>query len=307
MNKPNVTTFYDEASNTFSYIVSDPQSMSCAVIDPVLDFDQASGSISYQSADQIISEIRKRNFTLDLLIETHVHADHLSAAPYIQEQIGGKIGIGEMITVVQEEFGKLFNEGTRFQRDGSQFDVLFKDQQQYQIGELQGQAILTPGHTPACMTHMIGDAAFVGDTLFQPDAGTARADFPGGDARELYKSIQLILSLPEDTRLYMCHDYPPEGLKARSVTTVAQQRANNIHVKTGIVEDEFVSLREARDATLRMPQLIMPSLQVNMRAGYFPEAEDNETVYLKTPIKGLRQQTTERPKNSTPNQSKANE
>ena len=307
MNKPNVTTFYDEASNTFSYIVSDPQSMSCAVIDPVLDFDQASGSISYQSADQIISEIRKRNFTLDLLIETHVHADHLSAAPYIQEQIGGKIGIGEMITVVQEEFGKLFNEGTRFQRDGSQFDVLFKDQQQYQIGELQGQAILTPGHTPACMTHMIGDAAFVGDTLFQPDAGTARADFPGGDARELYKSIQLILSLPEDTRLYMCHDYPPEGLQARSVTTVAQQRANNIHVKTGIVEDEFVSLREARDATLRMPQLIMPSLQVNMRAGYFPEAEDNETVYLKTPIKGLRQQTTERPKKSTPSQSEANE
>lgn len=300
MIEPNVTTFYDKASNTFSYVVSDPQTSACAVIDPVLDFDQASGEISYQSADQIISEIKKQNFSLELLIETHVHADHLSAAPYIQEQIGGNIGIGEMITVVQEEFGKLFNEGTRFQRDGSQFDILFKDQQSYKIGELQGQAILTPGHTPACMTHVIGDAAFVGDTLFQPDAGTARADFPGGDARELYKSIQLILSLPEETRLYMCHDYPPEGEDARSLTTVAKQRANNIHVKTGIVEDEFVSLREARDATLRMPQLIMPSLQVNMRAGYFPEAEDNETVYLKTPIKGLRQPPINDPEDSTP-------
>ena len=307
MIKPNVITFYDEQSNTFSYIVSDPQTSACAVIDPVVDFDQASGRISYQSADQIVSEIKTKGFSLELLIETHVHADHLSAAPYIQEQIGGKIAIGELITVVQKEFGKLFNEGTRFQRDGSQFDILFKDQQTYKIGELQGRAIHTPGHTPACMTHLIGDAAFVGDTLFQPDAGTARADFPGGDARELYKSIQLILGLPQQTRLYMCHDYPPQGLPARSQTTVAQQRANNIHVKTGVVEDEFVSLREARDATLRMPQLIMPSLQVNMRAGHFPEAEDNETVYLKTPIKGFRHSPTSESIDTTKPQGKKDE
>lgn len=292
MNKPDVITFHDEASNTFSYVVCDPKTLACAVIDPVLDFDQAAGNITYESADQIISEIENRGYQLELLIETHVHADHLSAAPYIQEKIGGKIAIGEMIKVVQEEFGKLFNEGTRFQRDGSQFDILFKDQQTYQIGELEGRAIHTPGHTPACMTHLIGDATFVGDTLFQPDAGTARVDFPGGDARKLFKSIQLILDLPEQTRLYMCHDYPPEGLPARSQTTVAKTRANNIHVKTGIVEDEFVSLREARDATLLMPKLILPSLQVNMRAGHFPEAEDNETVYLKTPITGLRQTPT---------------
>ncbi len=287
--KPVVTTFYDEATNTFSYIVKDPSSSACAVIDPVLDFDQASGVISYDSANQIIADIQAHKLDLQLLIETHVHADHLSAAPYLQEELGGKIAIGKHITTVQDEFGKLFNEGTRFQRDGSQFDILFEDNQRYQIGELSGLALHTPGHTPACMTHLIGDAAFVGDTLFQPDAGTARADFPGGDARALYQSIQRILSLPEDTRLYMCHDYPPEGRAARSQSTVAQQRANNIHVKSGVVEDEFVSLREARDATLRMPNLILPSLQVNMRAGHFPEAEDNETIYLKTPISGLRQ------------------
>ena len=289
--QPEVTTFYDESTNTFSYIVSDPLSQHCAVIDPVLDFEGNSGTISYQSANQIISRITDENLILDYLIETHVHADHLSAAPYIQEELGGEICIGTHITVVQDEFGKLFNEGTRFQRDGSQFDILFEDNHEYQIGALSGRALHTPGHTPACMTHVIGDAAFVGDTLFQPDAGTARADFPGGDARALYKSIQKILSLPETTRLYMCHDYPPEGRSARSETTVAQQRAKNIHVHTGIVEDEFVSLREARDATLRMPELILPSLQVNIRAGHFPEAEDNETVYLKTPIRGLKTQS----------------
>ena len=287
-NKPEVTTFYDEASNTFSYIVWDSESPACAVVDPVLDFDPASATISYESADQIIAQIQRRGGQLELLIETHVHADHLSAAPYIQEKLGGKIGIGEQITQVQKEFGKVFNEGTRFQRDGSQFDILFKDGDEYQIGGLTGYAMHTPGHTPACFTHLIGDAAFVGDTLFQPEAGTARADFPGGNARELYRSIQKILSLPENFRLYMCHDYPADGFEARSETTVAMQRANNIHVKTGIVEDEFVSLREARDATLKMPQLILPSLQVNMRAGHFPEAEDNDTVYLKTPITGLR-------------------
>ena len=285
---PIVTTFYDQISNTFSYIVADPSSHHCAIIDPILDFDRASGTITYESANQIIDEIKARALQLDFLIETHVHADHLSAAPYIQEELGGKIAIGEHIIQIQDEFGKLFNEGTRFQRDGSQFDVLFTDNQTYSIGNMQGTALHTPGHTPACMTHLIGDAAFVGDTLFQPDAGTARADFPGGDARELYQSIQRILSLPEQTRLYLCHDYPAEGLAARSESSVAHQRANNIHVKTGVVEDEFVSMREARDATLKMPALIMPSLQVNMRAGHFPEAEDNETVYLKTPISGLR-------------------
>ena len=294
---PEVTTFYDEVTNTFSYIVKDPISTACAVVDPVLDYDAASATISYESADQIIAQIEATRGELVLLIETHVHADHLSAAPYIQERLGGKIGIGEQITMVQEEFGKVFNEGTRFQRDGSQFDILFKDGDEYSIGSLQGYAMHTPGHTPACFTHLIGDAAFVGDTLFQPDAGTARADFPGGDARELYRSIQKILSLSEDTRLYMCHDYPPEGREARSQTTVAQQRANNIHVRTGVVEDEFVSLREARDATLKMPQLILPSLQVNMRAGHFPEAEDNDTVYLKTPITGLKKNKENRGEN----------
>lgn len=287
-DNPEVTTFYDEVTNTFSYIVKDPNSKHCAVIDPVLDFDRRSGTISYESANQIIAEVRTNSLIVDLLIETHVHADHLSAAPYIQEELGGQICIGKHITVVQDEFGKLFNEGTRFQRDGSQFDILFEDQQRYCIGKMQGIALHTPGHTPACMTHIIGNAAFVGDTLFQPDSGTARADFPGGDARALYNSIQRILSLPENTRLYLCHDYPAEGAEARSETTVASQRANNIHVRSGIVEDEFVSLREARDATLRMPELILPSLQVNMRAGHFPAAEDNETVYLKTPISGLK-------------------
>lgn len=287
-NNPDIESFFDQQSNTFSYIVKDPTSLACAVVDPVLDFNQASGTISYQSADKIINAVRAQGLSLELLIETHVHADHLSAAPYIQEVLGGKIAISKHITQVQEEFGKVFNEGTRFQRDGSQFDILFDDEQPYKIGALEAYAMHTPGHTPACMTHVVGNVAFVGDTLFMPDSGTARADFPGGDARMLYQSIQRILSLPDETKLYICHDYQPNDRELRHQTTVAEQREQNIHVKKTIVEEEFVSIREQRDATLDMPTLILPSLQVNMRAGHFPEADDNQTVYLKTPVQGLR-------------------
>ena len=283
-----VATFYDEHTNTFSYIVRDPHSNSCAVVDPVLDFDQASGTISFASADAMIASIRELDLKLELLIETHVHADHLSAAPYMQEALGGKIAISEHITAVQEEFGRLFNEGTQFQRDGSQFDILFKDNQEYKIGGLSGIAMATPGHTPACMTHVIGDAAFIGDTLFMPDSGTARTDFPGGDARTLYQSIQRILALPDETRLFICHDYQPGGREVMHETTVGEQKALNVHVGMQVSEDEFVAMREQRDSSLNMPKLILPSLQVNMRAGHFPEAEENETVYLKTPVQGLK-------------------
>ena len=286
--KPDVLTFFDQDSNTFSYIVKDPTSHACAIVDPVLDFDSASGTISYQSADNIIESVREQDLELEMLIETHVHADHLSAAPYIQEILGGRIAISKHITVVQKEFGKLFNEGTRFQRDGSQFDILFEDDQPYTIGNLSGLAMHTPGHTPACMTHVIGDAAFVGDTLFMPDSGTARADFPGGDARVLFHSIQRILALTDETRLFICHDYQPNERELKFQTTVGQQKAANIHVGNAIVEEEFVNMREKRDSTLGMPALILPSLQVNMRAGHFPEAEENETVYLKIPVKGIK-------------------
>ena len=287
-NNTNVATFYDEKTNTFSYIVRDPNSNSCAVVDPVLDFDQASGTISFTSADAMVSSIKELDLQLELLIETHVHADHLSAAPYMQDELGGKIAISKHITVVQEEFGRLFNEGTQFQRDGSQFDILFDDNQQYMVGELQGLAMHTPGHTPACMTHLIGNTAFVGDTLFMPDSGTARTDFPGGDARTLYRSIQRILALPDDTRLFICHDYQPGGRDVMHETTVGEQKALNIHIGMQMSEDEFVAMREKRDSSLDMPKLILPSLQVNMRAGHFPEAEENEMVYLKTPVQGLK-------------------
>ena len=289
MLKPEVFTFFDEDSNTFSYIVKDPESLSCAVIDTVLDFDYASGALDYHGADQIIKTIRDNKLQLELLIETHVHADHLSAAPYVQQELGGKIAIGKHIVVIQEEFGTLFNEGTEFQRDGSQFDILFEDQDQYSIGNLRGLAMHTPGHTPACMTHLIGDAAFVGDTLFMPDAGTARADFPGGDAKTLFQSIQKVLSLPEQTRLFMCHDYQPNDRELKNLTTVREQREHNIHVKQGTSEQEFVVRRETRDHSLSMPRLIFPSLQVNMRAGHFPQPEDNQTRYLKVPLSGLKE------------------
>lgn len=285
--KPEVFPFFDQQTSTFSYIVKDPTSSACAVIDSVLNLDYNSGRTSHTSADEIIEHIGKHKLELVWLIETHVHADHLSAAPYIQEKLGGRLGIGAHITTVQEVFGKVFNAGTEFARDGSQFDHLFDDGDSYNIGALSARAIHTPGHTPACMTHLIGDAAFVGDTLFMPDGGTARADFPGGDARTLYRSIKKLLSLPGETRLFMCHDYQPDGREVEYATTVSEERANNIHVHDGISEDEFVSMREARDATLDMPVLILPSLQVNMRAGHFPPAEDNDVVYLKVPVNAL--------------------
>lgn len=282
--KPEVASFFDEVTNTFSYVVKDPSSQSCAIVDSVLNFDYASGSVSYEGADAIIEYVRKYELQLEWLIETHVHADHLSAAPYIQEKLGGKLGIGEHIRTVQETFGKIFNEGTEFQRDGSQFDRLFRDGDEYRVGELVCTAMHTPGHTPACMSHLMGDAAFVGDTLFMPDAGTARADFPGGDAGMLYDSIQKILALPDETRIFMCHDYRPNGRELEYLTSVAQEKNENIHVKTGTSKSTFVEMREARDRTLDMPRLILPSLQVNMRAGHFPEAESNGTVYLKIPV-----------------------
>lgn len=285
--KPDVFPFFDKQTSTFSYIVKDPTSSACAVIDSVLNLDYNSGRTSHTSADEIIEHIRKHQLQLVWLIETHVHADHLSAAPYIQEKLGGKLGIGSHITTVQDVFGKVFNAGTEFARDGSQFDHLFEDGDSYEIGALTGKAIHTPGHTPACMTHLIGDAAFVGDTLFMPDGGTARADFPGGDARVLYRSIKKLLSLPGETRLFMCHDYQPDGREVEYATTVADECAANIHVHDGVTEDEFVAMREARDATLDMPVLILPSLQVNMRAGHFPPAEDNNIVYLKVPVNAL--------------------
>jgi len=253
----------------------------------VLDIDYPAGRLSYKGADDIIAFIRKNDLKVEWIIETHVHADHLSAAPYIKEQVGGLIGIGEHINVVQDTFGKVFNEGTEFQRDGSQFDRLFSDGDSYQIGSLIGHAMHTPGHTPACMTHVIGNSAFVGDTIFMPDSGSARADFPGGDARILFRSIHRLLSLPEDVVLYMCHDYAPNGRELRHVSTVGEQRRENVHVADAITEEQYVKMREARDATLAMPKLIIPSIQVNMKAGHLPEPESNGQRYLKVPINGL--------------------
>ena len=284
--KPEVTGFFDPATNTISYVVKDPQSLHCAIVDSVMDIDYAAGRITYDHADEIIAHVRAQGLTVDWLIETHVHADHLSAAPYIQRKLGGKIGIGRNITVVQDTFGKIFNEGTEFQRDGSQFDRLFQDGDSYQVGQMTCHAMHTPGHTPACMTHIMGDAAFVGDTLFMPDGGSARADFPGGDAGQLWDSIQRVLSLPEETRLFMCHDYGPNGRDIRWETTVGEERAHNIHI-AGKSREEFVALRTARDATLAMPKLIIPSLQVNMRGGDLPEPDESGKRFLKVPINGL--------------------
>jgi glyoxylase-like metal-dependent hydrolase (beta-lactamase superfamily II) len=285
--KPEVTAFFDEATNTVSYVAKDPNSRACAVIDSVMDIDYAAGRIAYHSADQIIAFIRQNDLELEWLIETHVHADHLSGAPYIQGKLGGKIGIGENITIVQETFGKVFNEGTEFRRDGSQFDRLFKDGDSYTIGTMKAYAMHTPGHTPACTTHVIGDAAFVGDTLFMPDGGSARADFPGGDARTLYRSMKRILSLPDAMRIFICHDYGPNGRSIKWETTVGEERMHNIHVRDGMTEEEFVRTREARDKTLAMPKLIIPSLQVNMKAGELPEPDTSGKRFLKVPINGL--------------------
>jgi len=283
---PQVEAFFDAATNTISYVVKDPGSNACAVVDSVMDIDMAAGRITYDHADAMIGHIERAGLSLEWIIETHVHADHLSAAPYIQERLGGKIGIGEKIMVVQDVFGKIFNEGTEFQRDGSQFDRLFKDGDTYTVGGMQCFAMHTPGHTPACMVHVMGDAAFVGDTLFMPDGGSARADFPGGDAGELYDSIQKVLALPEAMRLFMCHDYGPNGRDIAWETTVAEEKANNIHVGGGKTREEFVRFRTERDAQLNMPRLILPSLQVNMRAGEVPMDRDGNPM-LKVPVNRL--------------------
>ncbi|TRW99336.1 MBL fold metallo-hydrolase [Paracoccus sp. M683] len=284
--RPDVTAFFDQATNTISYVVKDPGSNACAVVDSVMDIDYSAGRITYDSADLIIDFIRDNDLALEWIIETHVHADHLSAAPYIQARLGGQIGIGDQILVVQDTFGKIFNEGTEFQRDGSQFDRLFKDGDSYRIGQMDCFAMATPGHTPACMAHVMGDATFVGDTLFMPDGGSARADFPGGDAATLYDSIQRVLALPDQMRLFMCHDYAPGGREIQWETTVAEEKAHNIHVGAGKTRDEFVRFRTERDATLDMPRLILPSLQVNMRAGEIPRDKDGRPM-LKVPINGL--------------------
>ena len=282
--QPDVSAFFDKSTNTISYVVRDPASDACAIIDPVLDLDYAAGRISHAGADALIAHVRARQLRLEWLIETHVHADHLSAAPYIRQQLGGRIGIGQHITAVQETFARVFDEGREFRRDGSQFDHLFSDGEAYAIGGMPAVALHTPGHTPACMTHVVGDAAFVGDTLFMPDGGTARTDFPGGDAAMLFRSIRRVLELPPQTRLFMCHDYGPGGRDIAWQSTVAAERAENIHIRDGVGEAEFVAMRQARDKTLGMPALIIPALQVNMRAGALPEPEPSGKRFLKVPV-----------------------
>ncbi|OLF73033.1 MBL fold metallo-hydrolase [Maricaulis sp. W15] len=285
---PTVKAFFDEDTFTVSYVVSDPMTKQAAIIDSVLDFDPASGRTSTQSADRLLEHIRREGLTVNWVLETHVHADHLSAAPYLARETGGRIGIGSHVTHVQAVFGDLFDAEPDFARDGSQFGHLFKDGERFKIGSIEAEAIYTPGHTPACMVYHVGDVAFVGDTLFMPDFGTARCDFPGGDARSLYTSIQKIFALPDETRLYMCHDYKAPGRDHYAwETTVAEQKAGNIHVHAGITEDEFVAMRTARDKELSMPRLILPSVQVNMRAGNLPPPADNGTRYLKLPLDAL--------------------
>lgn len=286
--RPEIAGFFDPATFTVTYVVHDPSTLEAAILDPVLDFDPASGRTSTASADAVIAHVTSRNLKVTWLLETHAHADHFSAAPYLQERLGGKIAIGADITKVQKVFGQLFNAGSDFARDGSQFDALLRDGDTFAIGALPVTVLHVPGHTPACISYVVGEAVFVGDTMFMPDYGTARADFPGGDARTLYRSLRRILALPPETRLFMCHDYLPEG-RSDYVweTTVAAQRAGNVHAHDGIAEDEFVAMREARDATLAMPRLILPSVQVNMRAGHLPPADDNGIVYLKLPVNAV--------------------
>lgn len=286
--RPTIAGFFDEATNTISYVVHDPASRETAIIDPVLDYDAAAGRTSCASADPIVDYVRQNSLEVVWLIETHAHADHLSAAPYLQEKLGGKIAIGREIVRVQEVFGRLFNAGTAFEHNGSQFDHLFDDGDTFALGPIEGIALHVPGHTPADMAFIIGDAAFVGDTLFMPDYGTARADFPGGDARQLYRSIRRLLTLPEDTRIFLCHDYKAPGRDDYAwETTVGLQRTGNVHVRDGVSEDEFVAMRTARDRTLAMPKLILPSVQVNMRGGRLPEPEDNGVSYIKIPVNRL--------------------
>ena len=286
--KPIVTSFFDTATNTISYVVSDPNGNSCAIIDSVLDFDFSSGRTNTAFADEIITFVNQKGLTVEWLLESHVHADHLSAAPYLQEKVGGKIAIGENIKLDQDTFGKIFKEGTQFQRDGSQFDRLFKDGDSFHIGQMRGDVIHTPGHTPACLTYVIGDAAFVGDTLFMPDFGTARCDFPGGSSTTMFNSIQKILSLPDETRIFVGHDYKaPERDEFAWETTVKEQKEKNIHIRVGKSKEDFVKMRDERDKKLNMPKLIIPSLQVNMRAGNMPEPDDQGNTYLKVPVNKL--------------------
>jgi len=284
--QPEVIASFDAPTNTISYIVKDSISNACAVIDSVMNIDYAAGRITFESADSIIQTITDRGLDLQWIIETHVHADHLSAAPYLQDKLGGQIGISSKIIDVQNTFGKIFNEGTEFQRDGSQFDALFEDGDSYRVGTLHANVIATPGHTPACMVHVMGDVAFVGDTLFMPDGGSARADFSSGDAEILFDSIQKVLSLPDETRLFMCHDYGPNGRDIQWETTVVDERENNIHVGMGATRESFVKLRTERDATLAMPKLIIPALQINMRAGEVPTASKGHPS-IKVPINAL--------------------
>lgn len=286
--RPEVKAFFDEATFTVTYVVHDPVALEAAIIDPVLDYDPAAGRTSFVSADAIIDYVTSENLKVTWLIETHAHADHLSAAPYLQEKLGGNLAIGAQIVRVQEVFGKLFNAGTEFERDGSQFDHLFSDGDTFHLGSIEGIALHVPGHTPADMAFIIGNAAFVGDTIFMPDFGTARADFPGGDARQLFRSIHRLLELPDDTRLFMCHDYKAPGRDSYAwETTVKAQRDGNVHVHDGVSEDEFYAMRTTRDATLDMPTLIMPSVQVNIRGGHLPDPEDNGIRYLKIPVNAV--------------------
>ena len=288
MKHPEVTAFFDEATFTVTYVVKDPDSNACAIVDSVLDFDYASGRTDTRSADAVVAHVQANGLSVEWLLESHVHADHLSAAPYIQERVGGKIGIGDRITVVQDTFGKIFNEGTEFQRDGSQFDKLFKEGDTFEVGGLKGRVLHTPGHTPACLTYVIEDAAFVGDTLFMPDFGTARCDFPGGSAETLYDSIQKILALPDETRIFTAHDYKAPGRDQYAwESTVGEQKAKNIHVGAGKDKETFVKMRSERDAKLAMPKLIIPSLQVNMRAGQMPPPDEDGKTYLKVPVNGI--------------------
>ncbi|MCE8513060.1 MBL fold metallo-hydrolase [Ruegeria pomeroyi] len=285
---PFVKAFFDEATFTVSYVVREPDGRACAIVDSVLDFDHASGRTNTASADAIVDYVTAEGLNVEWILESHVHADHLSAAPYLQERLGGKIGIGANITIVQDTFGKVFNEGTEFQRDGSQFDALFREGDSFHIGQMRGDVLHTPGHTPACLTYVIGDAAFVGDTLFMPDFGTARCDFPGGSSATLYQSIQKILALPDETRIFVGHDYKAPGRDEYAwETTVGEQKALNIHIGQGRSVEEFVQMRDARDATLGMPRLILPSLQVNMRAGQMPPADEQGNVFLKLPVNKL--------------------
>ena len=288
MTNPIVTAFFDEPTNTVSYVVADPDTGKCAIIDSLLDYDQDSGRTSTKSADVLVAYVKQNNLHTDWIIDSHVHADHLTAAPYIKEQLGGKTAIGAQISAVQKVFGAVFNEGQSFHTDGSQFDHLFKDGEVYSIGNLAARAMHTPGHTPACMSHVIGDAVFVGDTLFMPDFGTARCDFPGGDAAALYDSIQAIFELPDEMRVFLCHDYVTSTRdKIQWETTIAEEKRDNIHVGHNTTKEAFIKMRTARDATLELPSLILPSVQVNMRAGEMPPPEDNGKRYLKVPINAL--------------------